>query len=1167
MAALLTIGGAPYTLIEDSLDIVKALDERQRMQVDVIDYAGTAHFQKGEQVILSDPVLGTVFRGIMNSDKEVLQYPSGAILHSLDCVGPNHWADKRTYTRTYRSPTYAGKIFIDHLTDVLAQEGVTKNYAQKSDSTVENFGQGIIDGVVALPDVDDGDLELTRAGTDLTVTEGTTAQFASGTLTNMQAISNTLVPLTVNAIKLQTTLSFSYGTEFAQEQQKATGTASGTASGSFSTGVNSSGSFSTTVSSSGSFNTSVSSSGSYTPAGSVFISGGNPGESASFSGFGGSIFVSGNASGTVNSSGTASAMVNSSGTAAATVNAPFSAPLTASVSKVYKPRTRSKVKVDKTHYAVVTVDRAVSDNRVDAIIWTGSMTVGVNDTLCYDIWIASTSPSQEAGVDLAFSDGTVMTQYLGTKASNHDTGLWDQNLVSISPIQDLSEYAKDTWYTRQISLSALSGKVITKVSIFTASNLAGVYDVYIKNCYLDSHSGTPFFGITQTTPSLNPPVLSSIGAYIRGATLLTVVPVYVPATSTRISPAYSIDSVQLVRGSFITWNAYNPIIGPSVVPNSPGAAETGSTTRIFVSYDGTTWMPCVKNQPIPGLPPGANVSGLSLYLMEQFTGGQDPSAIPSLSQVTLTIQSAAAAVSSDITSFYGTTIAWNSGTKQGLAPNAAGDLILGKTTYTWSSLVDTAFVSGYLVDSDVVTPVASVAGGALQIFSIGDSDGDTWSESRFNFISAAQDFTIEGDFTLNASSPLQNEIGFLYRQTYWGSPNNSFAYYVRIMQNPGGSAGGTSITLGYGLNNPPTQPDATTSGLYTTLVQVGKTISNNTTYHVKVVVSGERHQVYWNNESSPSIDVLDDTYTQPGNIGIRTYVFMGNTNNSTNKIANFSITNTFAGIWTSPAISLSSLGTCGNTQIAWSEVNVTGAVQSTAIVSASLDGGVTWQQCTNGSGNPNTFIPGLAPGTSVTGKSLIIQIVMSATGFLESPIMMGLYWRVCGAYPGSSGSRSTVPMGLDTMQRGNLIGSWGPTTDSQNYTKVGTGTVNLNSNEGQISATTGDVHMVYGLRVWDDEEGTVRFSLSDGATAGGMELRYVDANNYYRLSVMTTSLIIAQRNAGVSTILATTSVSLSTNTFYYLRFRVVSNGPVLLYGKVWPDGTLEPDDWDITAQV
>src|SRR5579859_2081603 len=231
MPATCTIGGIAYTMIEDQHDLTNALDERQRFKCDIIDYTGLAHFVKGQQVVVTDPVLGVIFNGYINSDKEVPQYPSGAILHTIDCIDQHYLADKRTYTRTYPTPSLAGKIAVDQLHDVLLSEGIAQNFAERFDSTDIDFNAGILSNTAGILDVGDGNLELLSAGVDVTILENTTAQFAAGTLTSMQATGNALVPTTVNAIRMQSTLSFAYGTEFAQSLQSASGNAAGTVSG------------------------------------------------------------------------------------------------------------------------------------------------------------------------------------------------------------------------------------------------------------------------------------------------------------------------------------------------------------------------------------------------------------------------------------------------------------------------------------------------------------------------------------------------------------------------------------------------------------------------------------------------------------------------------------------------------------------------------------------------------------------------------------------------------------------------------------------------------------------------------------------------------------------------------------------------------------------------
>ncbi|ADB52408.1 cellulase N-terminal Ig-like domain-containing protein [Conexibacter woesei] len=57
---------------------------------------------------------------------------------------------------------------------------------------------------------------------------------------------------------------------------------------------------------------------------------------------------------------------------------------------------------------------------------------------------------------------------------------------------------------------------------------------------------------------------------------------------------------------------------------------------------------------------------------------------------------------------------------------------------------------------------------------------------------------------------------------------------------------------------------------YTLIASATKTIAANTTYHLKVVTKNQRIKVYFNGESSPSIDVTDSSYAS-GRFGIGVY--------------------------------------------------------------------------------------------------------------------------------------------------------------------------------------------------------------------------------------------------------------------------------------------------------
>lgn len=971
MSAVLTIGGTSVTFIEDTLDITYSLDERQRLQCDIIDYTGSLHFVKGEQVVLTDPVLGVMFNGYLNSDQEFPVYPTGAIKHTIDCIDQHYLADKRTYTHTYDSPQPAGKLVVDQLNSVLVPEGITPNFAQHTDSTVSDFAQGILSSVISADNVDDGNLELAPAGSDVTFSESTTANFSSGTLSNVVATSNTLVPVTQNALK----------------------------------------------------------------------------------------------------------------------------------------------------FSVVLLANAANTAYIRTKIWTGSITLGASDTFNFDVWVADSSPDKVGTVELLFSDLT------------RSTGLYDQNGVLIDANVDLSSYAVNQWYTRQFSLSSYSGKTIIAIIAVSGGNSVGTYTWYIGNCYLGSHTGSKFFAPTDTAPQLNPPTVFQYSGYLASTFTTSVVTTYNPANSYRISPSYSIDPVKLLKASYITWTA-------------------SSSVLLYITYNGgSSWILCSINSPLPGLPAGSNVAGMSIQLKEVFgagSGGNDPTGLPVIEAVSVLLTSAPNATKSDIVTSFLTQTNWNTGTHSGTQADGSGNLELAPYIRDWSSGGTTGQTSFFPSGTS-----QSVTGGAY-VISCPSNPGGTpgtvgFGTSRLDFLGTMLDFTL--DIDVKTSNTFQ-EACVTYRQIQWNATtNNTFGYMVGYY--PGsGSAG--FIEIGYGSNS--------TSDSYTQLASAVFNTSVNTTHHLKIVVNGNHHQVYFDNASLPSIDIIDNTYTQAGGIGLRGFNGDGSAGH-TSTWDNLTLGQQPSGTWTSTATSVSPLTTCGGSVITWLEQNTANASFAFAFIQTSIDGGTSWQQCANGA-----VIPGLTSGVSLSSKSVQARVFLG-TQNNTMPMVSGLVWRVLGAYPGSSGTRSTIPLGNDTMVRSNVVGSFGTAFDSQTYTKVGTGTTNLTSNEGQITNTTGDVHMLLGSRTWTDEDGTVRFSLSASGLTGGMELRYQDVNNFYRLAATTTTLSIIKKSTGTTTTLASTSISLSTGTFYWLRFRAVGNGPVNLYGRVWQDGTLEPTVWNITASV
>src|SRR6266704_1398611 len=611
-------------------------------------------------------------------------------------------------------------------------------------------------------------------------------------------------------------------------------------------------------------------------------------------------------------------------------------------------------------------------------------------------------------MDIEFSDKSFLSDHIGTLCLNNSVAIYDQNGVSVDCLQDLSGHAKDTWYTRNITLTGLNGKTITAVDIFLAGSSSGTYTVYGKNCYLGSQSGSPFFGVSATAPQLNPPLLQSVfGGYVSNSITTSVVQVYDPLGSYRISPAHSLSGVGLVQNSNITWTASLPTSGAPQVTYPPGttAATTSSGGGIspgmvlFASYDNTTWLTCQNSQALPGLPAGGNVSGLSFYLREQFACGSDPSAIPSLEQVQITINSAAAQTVSDIVTTYGTSTEWNTGTQLLIGPNSNGDLTLTGTANaiasSWSGTPSLSLQSFFAGFANSGTQAAS-----RRVYSMicGENSGTnplgTWCQSRFDFAGYILDGNIEADIKLSTSS-FYCDTGIIYRQTGWGNANYHMAYYVAISQ-------ANTLVVGFSDNS----WNNSTVGSFTNIAQVTKTIAANTYYHIKLVVKGNRHTVYFNHSSTPDIDVLDNTYLSAGQVGFRCAT--NTTNSFTASIENFSILASTSGIWTSPSTSLASLGTCGYNQVCWSDLDGTGHPETAAIVLASIDNGSSWLQCTNGA-----EIPQLSRGTTVSSVNLVFQIILSSSKPpISTPIIMGLYARVCGNYGTVSGTRISPALSL-----------------------------------------------------------------------------------------------------------------------------------------------------------
>jgi hypothetical protein len=262
-------------------------------------------------------------------------------------------------------------------------------------------------------------------------------------------------------------------------------------------------------------------------------------------------------------------------------------------------------------------------------------------------------------------------------------------------------------------------------------------------------------------------------------------------------------------------------------------------------------------------------------------------------------------------------------------------------------------------------------------------------------------------------------------------------------------------------------------------------------------------------------------------------------------------------------VSLDTLTTCGGSSINWVEVNTqvqtdsstntSGSTVSSIIVQTSLNGGSTYTQCTNGG-----QIPGLIDGASLTNQNILVQVLFNTISQPYAPILRGLSFRVLGKYPGATGIRTTAPLGNDMSITRTVGSGWGAAFDTQAWTQIGTGTTQVSSGTETIADTTGDVNMQLGSRTWTDQDCTIRFKLSASTIEAGITLRYVSPTSYYRLFATTTALTIIKNDGGSILTMNTTPISLTTNTLYYMRFRVIGSTTVQLFGNVWANSTLEP---------
>jgi PKD repeat protein len=148
----------------------------------------------------------------------------------------------------------------------------------------------------------------------------------------------------------------------------------------------------------------------------------------------------------------------------------------------------------------------------------------------------------------------------------------------------------------------------------------------------------------------------------------------------------------------------------------------------------------------------------------------------------------------------------------------------------------------------------------------------------------------------------------------------------------------------------------------------------------------------------------------------------------------------------------------------------------------------------------------------------------------------------------------------DTFLRSNQTG-WGTASGGGTWTQE-SGTASSTSvagDEGTISNSSSSDFEILGSSTAANDNGLVRFSIGAANDTAGIILGY-QSNGTMNLARFGGggNLEFMTGESGSWTVVDNTSVSVSVNTFYWLRFEVQGSN---VYLKLWADGTTEPSSW------
>lgn len=597
-------------------------------------------------------------------------------------------------------------------------------------------------------------------------------------------------------------------------------------------------------------------------------------------------------------------------------------------------------------------------------IWTGSQALVTNDTFSYNVWIASDSPAIIASCDFVCSDGTTLSS----------TTAVDTLGLSAKATTDLSGLANDQWFTRAFLIpSALNGKTLKSVNLVLAGVTAGTYRAWFSDIFYVVASGPTIvnlFGPTDTLTTNNQ--LSRVGYTQISAGQVTAL------DSARQQPVTTIGAVSapvIVQSSQIAWDA--------VVPD-------GCEVVVETSIDGqASWQVATSGSAIPNLAAGLKTSNLDLNYRVTLQAAKDPTVTSiGLTLLTMLINPAYAATKTDVFKAYA-----SSNAPAATAFNAAGTTLTHTALDGFGNLELNGFQNDW---SD-----GSTTGQTLFSSSTASQSAVT---QRLNLTAAAsndvraridpagqwQNFTTEVDITVPTSAT--STVGMNYRGTNFQNAANSFAYSIEVGQ--------STFKFGRGNNS------SSGAGAFTQIATATVSLVAGSVHRLKIVVSGTSHIFFL--DGIQLISQTDSTYSAAGYISLRFFNNSGGTLTTT--FDNFGVVEALSGTWQSAAVSIASAATYGTSMVIW-DIDGIPDVTCAITVQASVDGGSTFQSVANGGA-----ISGLTAGQSLTSKTVILKVTLTASNAPIVPILNGISLWVQGQYS-ASGTRVAPSLSLSPVGR------------------------------------------------------------------------------------------------------------------------------------------------------